>query len=361
MKLTQTPPIKFVFCSLAPIEMAFSLRMLANPSAYPTMSTWAKRKFDSLSTGLKNEILFFNDRYQWYFITDLLVDLIAEDEVCINDISILIKRLVSCDNTKFAASLLDLKTEDIDRDQFALILNGDAEMPDDITKKVTRYITKENMEYLLRNTQEMKHRLIELCKRYWAESFQKEWMKIRDYENDAIRMERIKFQHDDPIHYLMQLHPDLLIKNNTLIFNRAEDSFSISLDKLKMIVIKPSVFVEDRLNGNIVDTKATITIRLNFHTVMTASPPPIVLEMLINILNDPSRMRIVKILWNYDSTTKEIAEILGLSQTTVSLHLKQMKEGNFVTTQKVGKYVYYQLRKDRFIGIDQRLQRYLNY
>ena len=38
-----------------------------------------------------------------------------------------------------------------------------------------------------------------------------------------------------------------------------------------------------------------------------------------------------------------------------------MKKNNFVTTQKMGKYVYYQLRKDQFYNIDQKLQRYLRY
>jgi len=353
--------IKFVFCTLAPIEMAFSLRMLANPSAYPEMSVWAKHKFDSLSTGLKNEIMFFNDHLQWYFISDLLVDLIAEEEVCIDDISVLIDRLRDCDEVRFLYFLLGLTVEDIDLKHLRDIVERREKPSDDFFSKATKFISKENVYLLLVHTRERKTRLIDLLERYWAEGFYNDWKKIREYENDAKRMERIKYQHDDQIHYLATLHPDLLVRDNTLIFDRPDDRFSISMDKLKTIVIKPSVFVENRLNGNIVDDKATITIRLNFHTVMTSAPAPVNLSMLIGILNDPSRLRIVKVLWNYDSTTKELAEILNLSPTTVSLHLKQMKEGNFVTTQKIGKYVYYQLRKDMFYGLDQRLQHYLNY
>jgi len=353
--------IKFVFCTLAPIEMAFSLRMLANPSEYPEMSVWAKRKFDSLSTGLKNEIMYFNDRLQWYFITDLLVDLIAEEEICIDDISVLIDRLRECDETRFLYFLLGLTVEDVDVEHLRAIAGRKEKPSEDFLSKATKFIRRENVFHLLNYTGEIKDRLIDLLERYWAEGFYNDWKKIREYENDAIRMERIKYQHDDQMHYLTTLHPDLIVKNNTLIFDRPDDRFSISMDKLKTIVIKPSVFVENRLNGNIVDDKATITKRLNFHTVMTSAPAPVNLSMLISILNDPSRLRIVKVLWNYDSTTKELAEILELSPTTVSLHLKQMKEGNFVTTQKIGKYVYYQLRKDMFYGLDQRLQRYLNY
>ena len=359
--LRKEQPVKFIFCTLAPIEMAFSLRMLANPSAYPEMSTWAKRKFDSLSTGLKNEIMFFNDHFQWYFIADLIVDLIAEEEVCVDDIFVLIERLKTCSKERFLYVVLGLTVENIEISYIEKIVKTGERPSEEFFSKATKFISEENVEYLLKHIEEVRNRLIDLVERSWTESFYKDWRKIRGFENDTIRMEQIKYQHEGPSRYLSTLHPDLIIKDKMLIFNRPGDTFSIPVDKIKTVVIKPSVFAEDRLNGNIVDSKVTITKRLNFHTVMTASPAPINLSMVISILNDPSRLRIVKVLWNYDSTTKELAEILNLSPTTVSLHLKQMKKNNFVTTQKMGKYVYYQLRKDQFYNIDQKLQRYLRY
>lgn len=353
--------VKFVFCALAPIEMAFSLRILANPSDYPEVSAWAKRRYDALSTNLKREILYFNDHYQWYFITDLLVDLIAEEELCIDSISILIERLQDCDNARFLHSFLGLAAEGVDRRLLEPVTDDPGCISADLLEKATKFISKSDALYCLTHVAEIKARIISLCQQYWAESFHKDWQKLREYENEAVRLERIRYQHSEPLEYLRRLHPDLKLEDGVLKFDRTTDPFSIELKKVTTVVIKPSVFVEDKLNGNIVGGKVTVTFRLNFHTVMTATPAPLSLSLPIGILNDPSRAKIVKILWNYDATTKELAAILDLSPTTVSLHLKLMRDSNFVTTHKVGKYVYYQLRKDRFYGLEQRLMRYLTY
>ncbi len=352
--------IKFIFCTLAPVEMSFCLRILANPSEYPECSAWAKKQFDSLSSNLKQEILFFNAHYQWYFITDTLIYLIAEDEVCSDDISVLLKRFQDCDDLTFSYIFLGFSITDFDQNTLKSWIENPAKI--DLTKapKLTQYIAEEDILYYFEHLDEIRTRIIALYRQFWIECFHKQWKKIRSYEADAISHQRIRYQHDTPLHYLTTLHPDLVVEDGLLKFQK-DDPFEIPISEIKTIVIKPSVFVGTVLSGNIVNDKVTITLNLNFHTVMTADPASAQLYHLLNILSDPSRLKILKVLWNYDATTKELAEILSLSPTTVSLHLKQLKEGGFVTTQKVRKYVYYQLRKDKFYGIEQRLLRYLNY
>lgn len=352
--------IKFIFCCLAPVEMSFCLRILANPSEYPHCGSWAKRLFDSLSSNLKQEIMFFNDHYQWYFITDALIYLIAEDEVCVDSISVLLERFQSCDDVTFSYIFLGFSITDFDKS----ILERWIQAPDEIDlsrmPEITRYIAEADIRYYFTHMQEIRRRIIQLYRQFWIECFHRQWKKIRAYEMDVVNYQRRKYQHDTPLHYLTTLHPDLVIENDILKF-RKEDPFEIPVKRIKTIVIKPSVFVSTVLSGNIVEDKVTITLNLNFHTVMTADAAPDRLCQLLSLLNDPTRLRILKVLWNYDATTKELAEILSLSPPTISLHLKQLREASFVTTLKVGKYIYYQLRKDKFYGLEKRLMQYLNY
>ena len=190
--------------------------------------------------------------------------------------------------------------------------------------------------------------------------FHKEWRDIRSYEQDTIKYQRLKYQNEEPLTYLSGLHPDLIIRDGVLLFNKP-DPFSIKLKDIRVLVIKPSVFVGNVLSGNILHDKVTITLNLNFNQVKTEEKIAPAMANLLMILADPTRMRIIKILWNYDATTKELAEITGLSPATISLHLKQMREADLVMTRKFKKYVYYQLRKDRFYGMERKLIRYFYY
>lgn len=352
--------IKFVFCCLAPVEMSFCLRILANPSEYPRCSAWAKRLFDSLSSNLKQEIMFFNDHYQWYFITDALIYLIAEDEVCADSISLLLERFQSCDDVTFSHIFLGCSITDLDKGFLKKWMQNPTEIELSEMPEITQYISEEDVRYYFTHMQEIRSRIIHLYRQFWIECFHQQWKKIRAYEMEVVNYQRHKYQHDTPLHYLTTLHPDLVIENGILKFKK-EDPFDIPVKKIKTIVIKPSVFVGTVLSGNIVEDKVTITLNLNFHTVMTADPAPSRLFDLISLLSDPTRLKILKVLWNYDATTKELAEILSLSPATISLHLKKLKEGLFVTTLKVGKYLYYQIRKDKFYGLEKRLMQYLNY
>lgn len=56
----------------------------------------------------------------------------------------------------------------------------------------------------------------------------------------------------------------------------------------------------------------------------------------------PSRMVIYNYLTNNDSATVgEIVEQVGLTQPTVSYHLKEMKHSGLLNNKKIGKEVHY--------------------
>ena len=76
---------------------------------------------------------------------------------------------------------------------------------------------------------------------------------------------------------------------------------------------------------------------------------------LLHILSDETRFRIIKVLWKAAATTTELAELLTLSKTTVSLHLKLMKDADIVEIEKVNKFAYYKLKKDSFYTIQKTL------
>lgn len=66
----------------------------------------------------------------------------------------------------------------------------------------------------------------------------------------------------------------------------------------------------------------------------------------IKAVSDPSRIRILTMLAIKPLCVCEIAATLQLSQPTVSRHLKQLKDREYIIEEKEGKWVNYSLNKD---------------
>ena len=66
---------------------------------------------------------------------------------------------------------------------------------------------------------------------------------------------------------------------------------------------------------------------------------------VIKALRDPNRVKIVKILEHGELCVCEIQEVLGVSQPTVSKHLKTLEEAGLLNSRKEGLWVYYRLNE----------------
>lgn len=66
-------------------------------------------------------------------------------------------------------------------------------------------------------------------------------------------------------------------------------------------------------------------------------------------LADPSRIMILYILAERDCTVSEIVEALGMNQSTVSRHLKILREIGLVTFEREGQFIHYRLKDARVI------------
>ena len=70
------------------------------------------------------------------------------------------------------------------------------------------------------------------------------------------------------------------------------------------------------------------------------------LAALLKVLADPARLRIVSMLATADGgevCVCDITEPLGLSQPTVSHHMKVLREAGFVASERRSKWVFHRL------------------
>ena len=355
------PGLKCHFTYAAPLEMLFSLNVLADPSSHPSSREWGKRKYAALSDSLREEIDFFSRNYaNWFFITDVAIELMSSRQTEDCTVEEMFRWIEEMDDRDFAYISLGLSAFGYSRD----MLNRWFSDPDSVTEAEmgvqSRFLSRDSIIYMLKNLDPIKKRITCVLRRYWEESFSQEWERIGPYEQAVAARERVVFQHSDPIEYIRSLHPNIKVENGRIILMKNPD-FSISIDSLTTLVINLSVFTEPYLGGNIVDDKLFITMNLNYHSVKMSEPIPELLSAVLSALNDETRLRIIKILWNGEATTKELSEILELSPSAISIHLKALRESDLVRGNKVGKFVYYTLVKEPFQRISGILSDYLEY
>ena len=81
------------------------------------------------------------------------------------------------------------------------------------------------------------------------------------------------------------------------------------------------------------------------------------LAAMLKILADPTRLRIVSMLASTDEVCAcDVTEPLGVSQPTVSHHMKTLREHGYIESEKRGKWVYHRLVPERFDQIRAALQ-----
>ena len=68
---------------------------------------------------------------------------------------------------------------------------------------------------------------------------------------------------------------------------------------------------------------------------------------VMKALSDPNRVKMVKMLQQRSLCVCEIRAVLGISQPSVSKHLKILEDAGLVTSSKEGLYVNYRLADGR--------------
>ena len=71
-------------------------------------------------------------------------------------------------------------------------------------------------------------------------------------------------------------------------------------------------------------------------------------------LGDPTRVRLLSLIAAHDGREAcicDLTEPVGLSQPTVSHHMKQLVEAGFVTREQRGKWAYYRIADDALASL----------
>src|SRR6476659_2854887 len=75
-------------------------------------------------------------------------------------------------------------------------------------------------------------------------------------------------------------------------------------------------------------------------------------------LSEPLRLQVLELLREQELCVCELCEVLDVTQSKLSFHLKALKEAELVRARQEGRWIYYSLNLAQFVALEQYLAEY---
>ncbi|NJN88297.1 MAG: winged helix-turn-helix transcriptional regulator [Leptolyngbyaceae cyanobacterium SL_7_1] len=87
----------------------------------------------------------------------------------------------------------------------------------------------------------------------------------------------------------------------------------------------------------------------------SADLPSTLLIAGFHALSEPLRVQVLELLRDKELCVCDLCEILGVTQSKLSFHLKTLKEAKLVRSRQQGRWIYYSLDLPQFVVLEQYL------
>ncbi|KYC42637.1 transcriptional regulator [Scytonema hofmannii PCC 7110] len=78
-------------------------------------------------------------------------------------------------------------------------------------------------------------------------------------------------------------------------------------------------------------------------------------------LSDPLRINVVELLRDKELCVCDLCDTLGVTQSKLSFHLKNLREAGLVRSRQEGRWIYYSLNLPQFVVLEQYLAEFRRY
>ena len=93
-------------------------------------------------------------------------------------------------------------------------------------------------------------------------------------------------------------------------------------------------------------------------TAKTVSPDAGICLAGFHALSDPLRVDVIERLRHQEMCVCDLCELLDVSQSKLSFHLRVLKDANLVIAKPQGRWTYYSLNLAQFVVLEQYLSEY---
>ncbi|BAZ65898.1 MAG: metalloregulator ArsR/SmtB family transcription factor [Pelatocladus maniniholoensis HA4357-MV3] len=92
--------------------------------------------------------------------------------------------------------------------------------------------------------------------------------------------------------------------------------------------------------------------------MQTPSVIPNIIIAGFHALSEPLRIKVLELLRERELCVCDLCDVLGVSQSKLSFHLKTLKEADLVLSRQEGRWIYYSLNLPQFAVLEEYLANY---
>lgn len=329
---TLTQRIQFLYSPLN--ELFRSLHVLLNPRHHGMNIDWALEARQSLSDDFFNQLHYFELFYE-----------LGTPPIIFNNFKNLSDNL---DNEikNLKQFLANEDPEIIENDLARIAQHRENQFIPKLAKSLEwRDYQPVNSQQLLLDLQadhqKVYKRLFNFIEDYRKRVFDQTWLSrsLDKFLINEIKGQSKYLRDQGFVNLINHLEVDRLYwQQDQLIVTKPFDQ-QIDLGNHDVILLVPSYFVWPHLFIDNFEGGVVITYDALNKVKKKATPDE--LASIFKSLSDPVRLRMMKYLSDEPMTTQSLAQVMIMSNSTVSHHLKLLKQANLVKTQKNRKFVLY--------------------
>jgi DNA-binding transcriptional ArsR family regulator len=199
--------------------------------------------------------------------------------------------------------------------------------------------------------------------RYFEQVFAKEWERIEPLLADSVADAGERIAGDGFYEALSQLNPRLRgdARRRQLVIEKWFEH-DYTLRPADELTLAPSVYVWPNLAVFLDDgpwPKSIIYPAPFLALRRAARMPPDQLVRLLRALGDGTRLRTLQLIAQRPRSTQELAPLVGISEATLSRHLRVLTEAGVLARSREGRFVLYRLEADAVARLEPSLRSFL--
>lgn len=192
---------------------------------------------------------------------------------------------------------------------------------------------------VLADPEGVRNDLTDFLRWYWEEIFSDAWANVGVFLMGRVGVEKALHAAMGSEQYLGYCHPDLRLTDAAVVMGRGDVSYSYDLSSFSHVDVFVSAFTGGRLMFNLIDGNLSVCKGVSLSFTRSTAVSGGVLNFL-RAINGDTKLKILEELYKEPKTTKELSDILGIAPSTVSVHLKMMREAELIYPQRVQNQVY---------------------
>jgi DNA-binding transcriptional ArsR family regulator len=329
-------------------EFFMSLNVLGDPSHHIECLEWSNKMSGRLTKEQLSDIAYFYELCrEWLGVFDLI-----GNDYYRRRISEVIGTIKEAGDDEFKKVLHKC-------DQKCWELRVCDYSDDEILESYKDDPTFDEIKRIIKNPGQTRERMVDLLEAYHP-IFDEEFGLIKERLIAYIQQKYLELKNMDVINFLESLDPEAKRihsdESRTKLIIEKPFRLFLKTEKLQNLVILPSLFVAPHLfisadeadeEGDIKQFMIIFGAPYAYKSTVVVEKPTMNLVDSLKAFSDEVRLEILGLLKIGDMTTKEIAGRLGMTEPSVSRHLKLLRFAKLVSQRPEGNFVYYSLNEER--------------